>query len=65
MVQWYDRRPTMDSPGESFERYPCQPAQAIGALAVSPANPNIVWAGTGEAWAIRDLIHDREGVDGS
>ena len=42
-----------------------QPAQAIGALAVSPANPNIVWAGTGEAWAIRDLIHDREGVDGS
>ena len=31
-----------------------QPAQAIGALAVSPANPNIVWAGTGEAWAIRD-----------
>src|SRR5512135_2599465 len=31
-----------------------QPAQAIGALAVSPSNPSIVWAGTGEAWAIRD-----------
>ena len=31
-----------------------QPVQAIGALAVSRSNPNIVWAGTGEAWAIRD-----------
>src|ERR1035437_7487015 len=31
-----------------------QPVAAIGALAVSPSNPNIVWAGTGEAWAIRD-----------
>ena len=31
-----------------------QPAQAIGALAVAPSNPSIVWAGTGEAWAIRD-----------
>src|SRR5215472_12564218 len=31
-----------------------QPAAAIGALAVSPSNPSIVWAGTGEAWAIRD-----------
>jgi photosystem II stability/assembly factor-like uncharacterized protein len=27
---------------------------AIGALAVAPSDPNIVWAGTGEAWAIRD-----------
>jgi photosystem II stability/assembly factor-like uncharacterized protein len=31
-----------------------QPAQAIGAVAVSPSSPDIVWAGTGEAWAIRD-----------
>src|SRR5437588_12776533 len=31
-----------------------QPVAAIGTLAVSPSNPNIVWAGTGEAWAIRD-----------
>src|SRR5258706_5926781 len=31
-----------------------QPVAAIGALAVSPSNPNIVWVGTGEAWAIRD-----------
>ena len=31
-----------------------QPAQAIGALALSVTDPKIVWAGTGEAWAIRD-----------
>jgi photosystem II stability/assembly factor-like uncharacterized protein len=30
------------------------PVQAIGALAVAPSDPNILWAGTGEAWAIRD-----------
>ena len=30
------------------------PVQAIGALAVATSDPNIVWAGTGEAWAIRD-----------
>ena len=28
--------------------------QAIGALAVAPSDPSTVWAGTGEAWAIRD-----------
>jgi photosystem II stability/assembly factor-like uncharacterized protein len=31
-----------------------QPAQAIGALAVASSDHKIVWAGTGEAWAIRD-----------
>ena len=31
-----------------------QPVQAIGALAVSLADPAVVWAGTGEAWAVRD-----------
>ncbi|HEX3990539.1 MAG TPA: hypothetical protein VHX39_05125, partial [Acetobacteraceae bacterium] len=31
-----------------------QPVQAIGALAVSTSDPRQVWAGTGEAWAIRD-----------
>src|ERR1043165_9258932 len=30
------------------------PVQAIGALAVATSKPSIVWAGTGEAWAIRD-----------
>src|SRR5689334_14630949 len=31
-----------------------QPAQAIGALALAKSDHKIVWAGTGEAWAIRD-----------
>src|SRR5579871_5915504 len=32
-----------------------QPAQAIGALAIAPSDSKIIWAGTGEAWAIRDV----------
>jgi photosystem II stability/assembly factor-like uncharacterized protein len=32
-----------------------QDAAAIGALAVAPSQPATVWAGTGEAWAIRDI----------
>ncbi|HEX4785126.1 MAG TPA: hypothetical protein VH350_12335 [Candidatus Sulfotelmatobacter sp.] len=31
-----------------------QPVAAIGALAVSRSDPSTVWAGTGEAWVIRD-----------
>jgi photosystem II stability/assembly factor-like uncharacterized protein len=31
-----------------------EPVAAIGALAVAPSDANVVWAGTGEAWAIRD-----------
>ncbi len=31
-----------------------QSAQAIGALAVSSSDHKIMWAGTGEAWVIRD-----------
>src|SRR6266436_10188860 len=27
------------------------PVAAIGALAVAPSDPSVVWAGTGEAWA--------------
>ncbi len=38
------------------------PVQAIGALAVAPSKPNIVWAGTGEAWAIRDADLMGDGV---
>src|SRR3954462_3338387 len=30
------------------------PVTAIGALAVAPSYPSVIWAGTGEAWAIRD-----------
>ncbi|HTR77048.1 MAG TPA: hypothetical protein VMH39_03025, partial [Gemmatimonadaceae bacterium] len=36
--------------------------QAIGALAVAPSDPNVVWAGTGEAWAIRDADVMGDGV---
>jgi Sortilin, neurotensin receptor 3, len=39
-----------------------QDAMAIGALAVSQSDPNIVWAGTGEAWAIRDVDVMGDGV---
>ncbi len=39
-----------------------QPVQAIGALAVAPSNPRTVWAGTGEAWAIRDADVMGDGV---
>jgi photosystem II stability/assembly factor-like uncharacterized protein len=37
-------------------------AQAIGAIAVAPSDPNIVWAGTGEAWAIRDADVMGDGI---
>ncbi|MEE4278106.1 MAG: hypothetical protein V2I82_06540 [Halieaceae bacterium] len=39
-----------------------QESQAIGALAVSANNPNIVWAGTGEAWAVRDMDMEGDGI---
>jgi photosystem II stability/assembly factor-like uncharacterized protein len=39
-----------------------QPVQAIGALALSASDPKIVWAGTGEAWAIRDSDIVGDGV---
>ena len=39
-----------------------QPAQAIGALALAPSDPKIVWAGTGEAWTIRDSDVMGDGV---
>jgi hypothetical protein len=38
------------------------PVQAIGALAVAPTSPGIVWAGTGEAWAIRDADVMGDGI---
>ena len=39
-----------------------QSSQAIGALAVSQSNPNVVWAGTGEAWAVRDMDMMGDGI---
>ena len=53
---------TADS-GRTFTPvFDAQPAQAIGALAVAPSDPKVVWAGTGEAWAIRDADVMGDGV---
>ncbi|HJP90471.1 MAG TPA: hypothetical protein VJ875_00855 [Pyrinomonadaceae bacterium] len=38
-----------------------QPVSSIGALAIAPSNPNVVWAGTGEPW-IRSHISVGQGV---
>lgn len=35
---------------------------AVGALALSPSNPDIVWAGTGEPYLIREQISPGDGV---
>src|SRR4051794_21597427 len=42
--------------------FDAQTAQAIGSLAVSPSDPKTVWAGTGEAWAIRDSDMQGDGI---
>ena len=39
-----------------------QSSQAIGALAVAESNPDIVWAGTGEGWAVRDMDMMGDGI---
>src|ERR1043166_4746237 len=41
--------------------FDAQPVQSIGSLAVAASDPNIVWAGTGEAW-IRSHISVGEGI---
>ena len=38
-----------------------QQAQSIGAMAVAPSDPNIVWVGTGEVW-VRSNISIGNGV---
>ncbi|HLJ48045.1 MAG TPA: hypothetical protein VKU01_18645 [Bryobacteraceae bacterium] len=45
-----------------FPVFDGQPVAAIGSLAVAASDPNIVWAGTGEAWAIRDSDLTGNGV---
>ncbi len=37
------------------------PVSSIGALAIAPSNPNVVWAGTGEPW-IRSHISVGQGI---
>ncbi len=38
-----------------------EPVQSIGALAIDPSNPKIVWAGTGEAWT-RNSVSIGDGI---
>src|SRR3989441_12370432 len=38
-----------------------QPVSSIGSLAIAPSDPNVVWAGTGEAW-IRSHISVGQGI---
>ena len=39
-----------------------QPVAAIGALAIAPSDHKTIWAGTGEAWAIRDSDMMGDGI---
>lgn len=39
-----------------------EPVQSIGALAIDPGNPAVIWAGTGESWVIRNGITPGDGV---
>ena len=41
--------------------FDAQPVQSIGSLAIAASDPNIVWAGTGEAW-IRSHISVGSGI---
>src|SRR5712691_6676428 len=38
-----------------------QPVQSIGAIAIDPKNPKVVWVGTGEAWT-RNSVSIGDGV---
>ena len=38
-----------------------QPVQSVGAIAVDPSNPKIVWVGTGETWA-RNSVSVGDGI---
>src|SRR6185437_2601884 len=53
---------SLDSGATFTPVFDSMPVQSIGALAVAPSKPSIVWAGTGEAWAIRDADLMGDGV---
>lgn len=53
---------TTDGGGTWKPTFDDQTSQAIGALAIAPSNPAIVWAGTGEAWAVRDMDMMGDGI---
>ena len=42
--------------------FDAQPVQAVGALAVAPSDARTVWAGSGEAWTIRESDITGDGV---
>src|SRR5262249_163359 len=49
--------------GQSFSPiFDQQSSQAIGSIAVAPSDPKTVWAGTGEACAIRDSDMQGDGI---
>ena len=39
-----------------------EPVQSIGALALDPNDPAVIWVGTGESWVIRNGITPGDGV---
>jgi photosystem II stability/assembly factor-like uncharacterized protein len=53
---------TTDGGAQWSPIFDAQSAQAIGALAVAPSDHKIVWAGTGEAWVIRDSDMMGDGI---
>src|SRR5579862_3936735 len=53
---------TTDSGARWSPIFDSQSAQAIGALAVAPSDHKTVWAGTGEAWVIRDSDMMGDGI---
>ena len=52
---------SVDAANSWFPVFDDQPAQSIGALAVAPSDPSVVWAGTGEAF-VRSNISIGNGV---
>jgi photosystem II stability/assembly factor-like uncharacterized protein len=48
----YDFKPVFDK----------EPVQSIGAMALDPGDPAVIWVGTGESWVIRDAITPGDGV---
>ncbi len=49
--------------GDTFQPlFDAEDVQSVGALAVAPSDPSVIWAGTGEAFAVRDADIMGDGV---